>query len=68
MPDARSMARIEAEVKRSTQKLAYDCKTKLGRPAKTSFRSYWRWDAQKKSYEPHTKELQQLDEWNQKRF
>jgi len=68
VPDGAPMARIVAEVKRSIEKLAEDCETKKGRPSVTTYSGYWRWNAAKRAYEAHTKELDQLAAWNAKRF
>ena len=68
MPDGMPMARIDAEVRRSTQKFAKDCSTKIGRPIKTTFNGFWRWNAAKGAYEAHTRELDLLDHWNVKHF
>lgn len=64
VPDGSPMARIDAEVRRSTQKFAKDCSTKIGRPIKTIFNGFWRWNASKGAYEAHTRELDLLDKWN----
>jgi hypothetical protein len=68
VPDGRRFARIEIETRRSVQKLDDDCETKIGREVKTTFDGYWRWDPKKDAYEPHTKELKSLDDWNEKHF
>jgi hypothetical protein len=69
VPDGRPFARIEVEVKRSTQKLdASDCETKIGREVRTTFDGDWRWDAKKGGYQDHTRELDLLDKWNEKHF
>jgi hypothetical protein len=67
-PDGMPLARIDVEVRRGIQKFTGDCETKLGREAKTTFNGYWRWDAKKAAYEPHTKELNIFADWNQKHF
>ena len=53
---------------RSVQKLAEDCKIRRRRPVITTFKGSWLWDASKSAYEPHTKELDRLSDWNQKHF
>ena len=65
---ARPMARIDVAVIRRAVKFADDCTTKIGREATATFNGYWRWNAKKKSYEPHINELKLLDAWNQKQF
>ncbi|HEV2186094.1 MAG TPA: hypothetical protein VGR70_02735 [Stellaceae bacterium] len=67
VPDGNPLARIDVAVERDIQKLGSDCETQIGRAGKTIFTGAWRWNAQKKAYEPHTKELKLLDDWNQKR-
>ena len=62
------MLRIDAEVKRRTQRFAADCETKRGPERVTTFNGYWRWNAKKGAYEPHTRELDLLDKWNEKSF
>jgi hypothetical protein len=68
VPDGMQMARIDAEVRRTIQKLAQDCSTKIGRGIRTIFDGYWRWNATKGTYEAHTRELDLLDQWNEKHF
>jgi hypothetical protein len=63
---ATPMARIDAQIKRRTQKFAADCETKIGRETLVTFDGYWRWNAEKNIYEPHTKELDLLSDWNRK--
>ena len=64
VPDGTPMARIDAEVRRTFQKFAQDCETKISRPTKTTFNGFWRWNAAKGAYEAHTRELDLLDKWN----
>jgi hypothetical protein len=66
VPDGRRLARIELETRRSIQRLAGDCETKIGHEAKTSFDGYWRWNATADAYEAHTRELDLLEKWNEK--
>jgi hypothetical protein len=68
VPDGMPMARIDAEVRRTIQKLAKGCDTKIGRAIKTTFDGFWRWNAAKGAYEAHTRELDLLDHWNEKHF
>lgn len=68
VPDGMPMARIDAEVRRTTQKFAPDCSTKTGHAIKTTFNGFWRWNVAKGAYEAHTHELDLLDGWNVKRF
>jgi hypothetical protein len=65
---AKPMARIEVAVKRETRKFAADCTTQVGRKVTTTFNGWWRWDVRKGAYEPHTRELDLLADWNQKHF
>jgi len=62
------MLRIDGAVTRRAQRLAADCETRTGPESKTTFNGYWRWNAKKSAYEPHTRELDLLDKWNEKRF
>jgi hypothetical protein len=62
------MARIEVAVKREARKLAADCQTQRGRTVTTTFNGSWRWNTKKNAYEPHTRELDLLGDWNQKHF
>jgi hypothetical protein len=62
------MLRIDAAVKRRTQRFAADCETKRGPEAITTFSGYWRWNAKKGAYEAHTHQLDLLADWNQKHF
>ena len=64
--DGAPLARIDVEVRRSIQKLAEDCETKLGRPVAATFRGSWRWNAGKDAYQAHTAELTKLAAWNEK--
>jgi hypothetical protein len=63
-----TMARIDVAVSREAHKIAADCKTKVGREARTTFNGYWLWNAEKGAYEPYTKELDLLSDWNEKQF
>jgi hypothetical protein len=63
---AAPMARIDAQVKRRTQKFAADCETKIGGEGLVTFDGYWRWNTKKGAYEPHLKELEALFDWNRK--
>ena len=63
---ATPMARIDAQVKRRTQKFAADCETKIGRERLVTFDGYWRWNTEKGAYEPHLKEFEALFDWNRK--
>lgn len=65
---AKPMARIEVAVKREARKFAEDCETQRGRTVTTTFNGAWRWNAKKNAYEPHTRELDLLADWNQKHF
>ena len=67
-PRTGPMLRIDGAVTRRAQRLAADCETKTGPESKTTFNGYWRWNARKAAYEPHTHELDLLDKWNEKRF
>jgi hypothetical protein len=62
------MARIEGKIIRRTQKFAADCETKIGREIVVTFDGSWRWNAKKSAYEPHTRELDLLANWNKKQF
>jgi hypothetical protein len=65
---AKPMARIEVAIKREARKFAEDCETQLGRTVTTTFNGSWRWNSKKNAYEPHTRELDLLADWNQKHF
>jgi hypothetical protein len=67
-PGTGPMLWIDGAVTRRAQRLAADCETKTGPESKTTFSGYWRWNAKKSAYEPHTRELDLLDKWNEKRF
>jgi hypothetical protein len=69
VPNGDPLARIDAAVTRSLQRLdADDCKTKIGHEVKTTFDGYWRWNVSKRAYEAHTREIDLLDKWNEKHF
>jgi hypothetical protein len=68
VPRSGTMARIEASVRRESKKFAEDCNTQVGKTVTTTFDAYWRWNAAKREYEPHTREFKILDKWNAKRF
>jgi len=69
VPNGDPLARIEAEVKRTVQKLdPEDWETTIGRPVRTSFSGYWRWNAAKKAYDAHIMELGVLADWTEKHF
>lgn len=68
MVPAKPMARIEVAVTREARKFAKDCETQLGRKVTTTFNGSWRWNVKKGAYEPHTRELDLLADWNQKQF
>jgi hypothetical protein len=63
---AKPMARIEVAVTREARKFAEDCETQAGRKVTTTFNGSWRWNTRKGAYEPHTRELDLLADWNQK--
>jgi hypothetical protein len=65
---AKPMARIEIAIKREARKFATDCATRIGRKVATTFNGSWRWNARKGAYEPQTRELDLLADWNQKHF
>jgi len=61
-----ALARIELGVTRGIQKLdSEDCEAKIGREVHTNFDGYWRWNAKKRAYQAHIKELDLLAKWNE---